>query len=225
MCGICGIFNFDRRHLVSRETLRTVNNTIFHRGPDDEGLYASENVGLAMRRLSIIDLQTGKQPVTNEDKTAFLVYNGEIYNHRELRGRLEALGHRFYTHTDTEVIVHLYEEYGRDCVQHLRGMFAFLLWDSRRRVLFGARDRFGIKPFYYLHTAERFVCASEIKAILACPMVFAGELNVRMQFLNTLPLATSPVRRRFFRESGSSHLAIRSRSRKAAKCTASAIGS
>ena len=177
MCGICGIFNFDRRHSVSRETLRAVNNTIFHRGPDEEGLYVSENVGLAMRRLSIIDLQTGKQPVTNEDETIFLVYNGEIYNHHELRGRLEALGHRFYTHSDTEVIVHLYEQYGRECVQHLRGMFGFLLWDSRRRVLFGARDRFGIKPFYYLHTPERFVCASEIKAILACPGV-RGQLNV-----------------------------------------------
>jgi asparagine synthase (glutamine-hydrolysing) len=176
MCGICGIFNFDRRHSVSRETLRAVNNTIFHRGPDEEGLYVSENVGLAMRRLSIIDLQTGKQPVTNEDETIFLVYNGEIYNHRELRGRLETLGHRFYTHSDTEVIVHLYEQYGRECVQHLRGMFGFLLWDSKRRVLFGARDRFGIKPFYYIHTPERFVCASEIKAILACPGV-RGQLN------------------------------------------------
>jgi asparagine synthase (glutamine-hydrolysing) len=176
MCGICGIFNFDRRRLVARETLRAVNDTIFHRGPDEEGLYVSENVGLAMRRLSIIDLETGKQPVTNEDGTIFLVYNGEIYNHRELRGRLESQVHRFYTHSDTEVIVHLYEQYGRECVQHLRGMFAFVLWDSRRRLLFGARDRFGIKPFYYLHTAERFVFASEIKAILACPGV-RGNLS------------------------------------------------
>jgi asparagine synthase (glutamine-hydrolysing) len=176
MCGICGIFNYDRRHAVARETLRAVNDTIFHRGPDDEGLYVSENVGLAMRRLSIIDLQTGKQPVTNEDETIFVVYNGEIYNHIELRAQLEALGHRFYTHTDTETIVHLYEQYGRECVQHLRGMFAFVLWDSRRRVLFGARDRFGIKPFYYLHTAERFLFASEIKALLACPGV-RGQLN------------------------------------------------
>ncbi len=176
MCGICGVINFDRQCGVERSALEFMNQQIVHRGPDDSGFYVSENVGLAIRRLSIVDLQTGQQPVSNEDRTVWLVYNGEIYNHAELRPRLEACGHHYRSRSDTETIVHLYEEYGRDCVHHLRGMFAFALWDARKRRFFAARDRLGIKPFYYRHTPETFLFGSEIKALLAYPGVRA-ELN------------------------------------------------
>jgi asparagine synthase (glutamine-hydrolysing) len=176
MCGICGIFNFERTENVSPEVLASMNRQIIHRGPDDEGFYVAGNVGLAMRRLSIIDLAAGHQPMSNEDGTLWLVFNGEIYNHQELRPDLEARGHRYRTHSDTETILHLFEEYGRDCVRRLRGMFAFVIWDTRRRRLFAARDRVGIKPFYYSRDSRRFVFASEIKALLACPGVRA-ELN------------------------------------------------
>lgn len=176
MCGICGAVNFERQNWVERSALESMNKQIIHRGPDDAGFYVSENVGLAMRRLSIVDLQTGQQPVSNEDGSIWLVYNGEIYNHQELRGRLEGQGHRYRSRSDTETIVHLYEEYGRHCVRHLRGMFAFALWDTRRRRLFAARDRLGIKPFYYRHTSGTFLFASEIKALLAYPGTRA-ELN------------------------------------------------
>jgi asparagine synthase (glutamine-hydrolysing) len=176
MCGICGVMNFERQSRVERSALEAMNSQIVHRGPDDAGFYMSENVGLAMRRLSIIDLETGQQPVTNEDGTVWLVYNGEIYNHQELRPRLEARGHRYRSHCDTETIVHLYEEYGRKCVDYLRGMFAFTLWDARRRRLFAARDRLGIKPFYYRLTPETFLFGSEIKTLLAYPGVRA-KLN------------------------------------------------
>jgi asparagine synthase (glutamine-hydrolysing) len=176
MCGICGVMNFSRKHHVERLGLEAMNQQIVHRGPDDAGFYLSENVGLAMRRLSIIDLQAGHQPVANEDGTVWLVYNGEIYNHRELRKRLETHGHHFRSQSDTETIVHLYEQYGRDCVKHLRGMFAFALWDTHRHCLFAARDRLGIKPFYYSRTPERFLFGSEIKALIAYPGMNA-ELN------------------------------------------------
>ncbi|MGH9446143.1 MAG: asparagine synthase (glutamine-hydrolyzing), partial [Terriglobia bacterium] len=173
MCGICGIFNFDRGEAVNAGVLAAMNRRIIHRGPDDEGFYVAENVGLAMRRLSIIDLATGHQPMTNEDGKVWLVFNGEIYNHQELRPGLESRGHRYRTHSDTETIIHLYEEYGRDCVQHLRGMFAFVIWDAPRRLLFAARDRLGIKPFYYYLDGRRFLFGSEIKALLAHPDVRA----------------------------------------------------
>jgi len=153
-----------------------MNREISHRGPDDAGVYLFENVGLAMRRLSIIDLQTGHQPLSNEDGTVWIVYNGEIYNHAELRSELTARGHRYVSKGDTETIVHLYEEYGRDCVRHLRGMFAFAIWDQRRRKIFAARDRLGIKPFYYRQDSGNFLFASEIKALLAHPRVHA-DLN------------------------------------------------
>jgi asparagine synthase (glutamine-hydrolysing) len=168
--------NFERSSEVERFHLEAMNHQIVHRGPDDSGFYTDGNIGLAMRRLSIIDVQTGHQPVTNEDGTAWLVYNGEIYNHQELRPGLEARGHRYRSHSDTETIVHLYEEYGRDCVLQLRGMFAFVLWDARQRLLFGARDRLGIKPFYYRLTPKTFLFGSEIKTLLAYPGVEA-ELN------------------------------------------------
>ncbi len=140
--------------------------SIAHRGPDDEGYYFGAGVGLGMRRLSIIDVASGRQPVRNEDGTVWVVFNGEIYNFRELRRNLEGRGHIFYTHTDTETIVHLYEEYGKRAVDHLRGMFAFALWDERKRQLLIARDRVGIKPLYYAEAGGRLLFASELKSIL-----------------------------------------------------------
>jgi asparagine synthase (glutamine-hydrolysing) len=169
MCGICGIFFSDRDWHVKSNVLAGMNQRIVHRGPDDEGFFVEENVGLAMRRLSIIDVKSGHQPLSNENHDVWIVYNGEIYNHAELRTDLEAKGHRYRTRSDTETIVHLYEEYGRDCVKHLRGMFAFAIWDRRKRVLFAARDRLGIKPFYYRWDGGAFLFGSEIKTILAYP--------------------------------------------------------
>jgi asparagine synthase (glutamine-hydrolysing) len=171
MCGICGIFHSDRPQSVSRDTLVAMNGQITHRGPDDAGFFVEENVGLAMRRLSIIDIQTGHQPISNEDQTLWIVFNGEIYNHQELRKDLEPRGHRYRTKSDTETIVHLYEQYGDDCVKHLRGMFAFAIWDRSRRRLYMARDRLGIKPLYYYYDGKTLLFGSEIKAILAHPGV------------------------------------------------------
>jgi asparagine synthase (glutamine-hydrolysing) len=169
MCGICGIFFSDRDWHVKGNLLAGMNQRIVHRGPDDEGFFVEENVGLAMRRLSIIDVKAGHQPLSNENQDVWIVYNGEIYNHAELRADLEARGHNYRTRSDTETIVHLYEEYGRDCVKHLRGMFAFAIWDRRKRVLFAARDRLGIKPFYYRWDGAAFLFGSEIKTIFAYP--------------------------------------------------------
>ena len=148
-----------------------MNQTLEHRGPDDDGFYLSGPVGLAMRRLSIIDLVGGSQPIANEDKSAWIVCNGEIYNYLDIRRDLETRGHVFNTDTDTETIVHLYEEYGEDCVQHLNGMFAFAIWDDRRQRLVLARDRLGIKPLYYYVDRQRLVFGSELKALMACPDV------------------------------------------------------
>jgi asparagine synthase (glutamine-hydrolysing) len=169
MCGICGIFFSDRDWHVKSNVLAGMNQRIVHRGPDDEGVFVEENVGLAMRRLSIIDVKSGHQPLANENQDVWIVYNGEIYNHAELRADLQSRGHLYRTRSDTETIVHLYEEYGRDCVKHLRGMFAFAIWDRRKRVLFAARDRLGIKPFYYRWDSQAFLFGSEIKTILAYP--------------------------------------------------------
>src|ERR1700745_500181 len=136
MCGICGIFYQDRTRRVERDMLAEMNQRIVHRGPDDEGFLVEGNVGLAMRRLSIIDIQTGHRPSCNADGNLSFVSNGELYNHQELRQDLEARGHRYRTKSDTETIVHLFEEYGRDCVKYLRGMYAFAIWDRRKRELF-----------------------------------------------------------------------------------------
>ncbi|PYI54008.1 asparagine synthase (glutamine-hydrolyzing) [Paenibacillus flagellatus] len=165
MCGITGMLYFDHRE-VPAASLEAMMDVIHHRGPDDTGTWTDPGVGLGFRRLSIIDLKEGHQPLCNEDESVWIVFNGEIYNYQPLRERLLAQGHRFRTHTDTEVIVHLYEEYGEDCVKHLRGMFGFVIWDRKRRKLFGARDHFGIKPFYYAHDGKRFLFASEIKSLL-----------------------------------------------------------
>jgi len=166
MCGIAGIANRDRGHAVDQAAVRAMMAAIAHRGPDDEGAYFDGAVGLGFKRLSIIDLTTGNQPIANEDETVWIVFNGEIYNYLELRRDLSR-HHLFRTHTDTEVILHLYEELGERCLERLNGMFAFVIWDSRQQRLFAARDRLGIKPFYWTCDAERFAFASEPKALLA----------------------------------------------------------
>lgn len=171
MCGIVGVVQFERDARLDTDVLRQMCAAMVHRGPDDEGIYSQGRVGLGVRRLSIIDLATGHQPISNEDGTLWIVFNGEIYNHLTLREQLIARGHRYRTDSDTETIVHLYEEYGRNCVDHLRGMFAFAIWDTQQRRLFIARDRLGIKPLYYRLTSECFLFGSEIKVILAHPGV------------------------------------------------------
>ena len=168
MCGIAGVVYFDKERKVEPNLLKGMTEAIVHRGPDDEGYYIVQNIGLGFRRLSIIDLNTGHQPLSNEDESIWIVFNGEIYNYKELQSSLINQGHIFKTKSDTETIVHLYEQYGVDCLKFLRGMFAFVIWDSKRNKLFCARDRFGIKPFYYYVDKEKLVFGSEIKAILKC---------------------------------------------------------
>src|SRR5581483_5759888 len=176
MCGIAGIASPGSGR-VDVETIHRMCQAIVYRGPDDEGIFVKNGVGLGMRRLSIIDVSGGHQPVFNEDGTVWVVYNGEIYNFPELRSELESRGHCFSTHTDTEVIVHLYEELGSDCVKKLRGMFAFALYDERNQRLLLARDRLGKKPLHYALTGSRLLFGSEIKTILAV----APELAVTNQ--------------------------------------------
>jgi asparagine synthase (glutamine-hydrolysing) len=169
MCGIVGFVNANSR-AASRELLERMNARIIHRGPDEDGFFVHESVALAMRRLAIIDLKGGQQPIYNRDKSSVIVFNGEIYNFQELRDDLESRGHVFYTNCDTEVIVHLYDEFGADCVDHLRGMFAFAIWDTRDRSLFLARDRVGKKPVLYAHRPNGdLVFGSEFTALLAHP--------------------------------------------------------
>jgi asparagine synthase (glutamine-hydrolysing) len=167
MCGIAGMMKFGGEARADSAALRRMCDVIAHRGPDDDGFYTDGPVGIGMRRLSIIDVAGGHQPISNETGSIWIVFNGEIYNYSDLRKDLEARGHRYRTNSDTETIVHLYEEYGRDCVNHLRGMFAFAIWDRDKRSLFVARDRLGIKPLYYRLTSESFLFGSEIKVILA----------------------------------------------------------
>lgn len=157
---------FEQGRRVDPHLIKAMADSMRYRGPDDEGTYVSGNVGLGHRRLSIIDLNRGKQPIANEDDRVWIVFNGEIYNYQDLRETLLRSGHKFKTDTDTEVIIHAYEEYGEDCVTRLRGMFAFAIWDERNQVLLVARDRVGIKPFYYFLSDEQIVFASEMKAIL-----------------------------------------------------------
>lgn len=171
MCGIVGIAYQETRQ-VEREILEKMNGAILHRGPDEDGFYVKENIGLAMRRLAIIDLSGGQQPIYNQDKTKAIVFNGEIYNFQELRADLDKKGHQFYTNSDTEIIIHLYDEYGVDCVQHLRGMFAFAIWDEVEKSLFIARDRVGKKPVLYSHQPNGdLIFGSEFQALLQHPSV------------------------------------------------------
>jgi len=171
MCGIAGIVNLHPTEPVDEAVLKRMRDAIRHRGPDGEGLWVEGPVGLGHRRLSIVDVATGQQPMTNEDGACWIVYNGEIYNHAALRPGLEARGHRYQTRSDTETILHLYEEEGERCVERLQGMFAFALWDRARQRLLLARDRLGIKPLYYAVTDRQLLFASEIKAILAADAI------------------------------------------------------
>jgi asparagine synthase (glutamine-hydrolysing) len=167
MCGIAGIVRFDPRDTVDEARLKRMRDILRHRGPDGEGLWLDGAVGLAHRRLAIVDVVGGSQPMANEDDTVWITYNGEIYNHAALRPGLESAGHRYRTRSDTETILHLYEEEGDRCVERLRGMFAFALWDQAGERLLLARDRLGIKPLYYAVTERELLFGSEIKAILA----------------------------------------------------------
>jgi asparagine synthase (glutamine-hydrolysing) len=172
MCGIGGILHREGQQAVDARLLEAMARSMAHRGPDDQGILVAGHVGLVHRRLSIVDLAGGHQPMQNEDGSNHIVFNGEIYNHADYREGLRARGHVFATHSDTEAIVHLYEEYGERCVDYLRGMFAFAIWNGRARELFVARDRLGVKPLYYVHGKDgTFFFASEVKALLAANAV------------------------------------------------------
>ena len=163
MCGIAGLIYTDFSRPAKADLVERMCAVIHHRGPDEWGAHVQGPVGLGMKRLRIIDLAGGRQPMPNEDASIWIVFNGEIYNYQDLRPELESRGHLFATSSDTEAIVHAYEEYGEDCVNYLRGMFAFAIWDERKKQLFLARDRFGKKPLHYLHDSRKLVFGSEIK--------------------------------------------------------------
>src|ERR687889_1232204 len=171
MCGIAGRFNYDALRPVERDVLEAMTDAVAHRGPDAAGYHLAPGVGLGHRRLSIIDLSTGDQPLTNETGTVWTVFNGEIYNFAEVRAELAGRGHRFRTGSDTEIIVHGYEEWGERCVDRFRGMFAFAVWDATARRLLLARDRLGVKPLYYAAVPGGIVFGSEIKSLLEDPAV------------------------------------------------------
>lgn len=197
MCGIAGMVGREGE-TITAEQVRRMTDTIVHRGPDDEGIRVRGNVGLGMRRLSIIDLAGGHQPIYNEDRSICVVFNGEIYNFPELREELESRGHQFYTHSDTEVIVHLYEEMGADCVTKLRGMFAIALYDESRKSLLLARDRLGKKPLFYAICDGRLYFGSEIKAILAVAPDLAevdGEAVLQFFYFGYVPDPYSAFKR------------------------------
>jgi asparagine synthase (glutamine-hydrolysing) len=190
MCGIVGVVNLLERPPVETEVLSQMLGTIRHRGPDEFGVYRDAQAGLGNARLAILDLVSGQQPIGNEDGTLWIVFNGEIFNHVELRPALEARGHRFSTNTDTEVILHLYEDLGPGCLDQLNGQFAVAIWNAQDRSLFLARDRVGIRPLFYTLSGGRLVFASEIKALLAHPGVAAeidrGSLDQVFTYWSTL---------------------------------------
>src|SRR6266700_4197586 len=188
MCGICGVITPGQ--LPSRDLLQAMNRTMRHRGPDDEGYECRPGMGLGFQRLSIIDLSGGHQPMSTPDGSLWLVFNGEIYNYQTLRKNLEATGrYSFRTNSDTEVILHLYREYGEKCVEHMRGMFAFALWDEKKQLLFMARDRFGKKPLVYAEVNGSFLFASELRALLKYPGIHkdidfsAIDLYLSLQYI------------------------------------------
>ncbi len=166
MCGICGVFHQNGNRTVERATLEAMNRQMIHRGPDDDGFYLGGPIGFGARRLAIVDVAAGHQPLSNEDGNIWIAFNGEIYNHPELQPAMEARGHRYRTHCDTETVVHCYEEYGERMVEKLRGMFAFAIWDAPHKRLLLYRDRLGIKPLYYCCLGETLIFASEVKALL-----------------------------------------------------------
>ena len=184
MCGIAGIVSTATDDRIEAATIHHMCEQIVHRGPDDEGIFVKGGTGFGMRRLSIIDLAGGHQPVFNEDRSVWVVFNGEIYNFPQLRSELQSQGHQFSTHTDTEVIVHLYEEMGSDCVHKLRGMFAFALYDELKRKVLIARDRLGEKPLHYAFNGQRLLFGSEIKAIIAvAPELVQVDRQALRQYL------------------------------------------
>src|SRR6185503_5081488 len=171
MCGIAGILAAEGGGQAGEAALRRMLGSIVHRGPDDEGTFLDGPLAMGARRLSILDVPGGHQPLANEDETVWAVFNGEIYNYRDLRADLEKAGHRFRTNGDTETLVHLYEEHGDAFVERLNGMFALAVWDTRRRRLLLARDRLGIKPLYYHQGPRGLVFGSEVKALMASGLV------------------------------------------------------
>ena len=181
MCGICGIIYKDKSKVVDREVLARMNQSLTHRGPDEEGYFINRNTGLGMRRLSIIDVKGGHQPLFNEDRSICVICNGEIYNYQELRRELEQKGHKFSTKSDIEVIVHLYEDLKESFVHKLRGMFAIAIWDSLEDKLILIRDRLGIKPLYHTYQKGVFLFASELKGILQYPGL---EKNLSLEALS-----------------------------------------
>jgi asparagine synthase (glutamine-hydrolysing) len=193
MCGICGFYHPDPEYKVDLDLLEGMNATLVHRGPDSQGVYLRDNLGMAMRRLSIIDVKGGEQPVTNEDRSVVVVFNGEIYNFRELRAELESLGHQFSTHSDTEVIVHAYEEWQDDALLRFNGMFAFSLWDNPRRRLLLARDRMGKKPLYWTFNRKGLLWGSEAKAILSVPWVERHINPLALHHYLTLQYVPNPL--------------------------------
>jgi len=197
MCGICGLYTSNVRQEELKRTIQTMNSTLVHRGMDEEGYFISENLALGIRRLAIIDIASGQQPLTNEDRTITLVYNGEIYNFQELRSELENLGHHFHTRSDGEVIIHAYESWGDDCLLRFNGMFALALWDEVSRRLLIARDRMGKKPLYWHFGAQGLVFASEAKALLAVPWMERKLERTALHHYLTLQYAPDPLT--FFR--------------------------
>lgn len=190
MCGICGVLSLSGEP-VALNLITKMNSAISHRGPDGEGTWVNDQVGLGHRRLAIVDLSpSGHQPMSNETGDVLITYNGELYNHPQLRVELEALGHRYHSRSDAETIIHAYEEWGIACLNRFNGMFAFAIWDERHKQLFLARDRFGVKPLYYYYDGKKFIFGSEIKAILAYPglsrSVCLSALNEYFTFQNVL---------------------------------------
>jgi asparagine synthase (glutamine-hydrolysing) len=200
MCGIVGTLNLSKQNPIEESSLRQMLGMIRHRGPDEFGIYIDSDVGLGSARLSIIDLVGGQQPITNEDKTLWMVFNGEIYNYVELRAELKARGHRFTTNTDTEVVLHLYEDHGPACLDHLNGPFAIAIWDSQRHVLFMARDRVGIRPLFYAQRDGALIFGSEIKALLADPRLSAeiDPISLDQVFTFWSPLSPRTIFRDIF---------------------------
>ena len=193
MCGICGQLVFDPAQSVDSELLRQLNSTLRHRGPDSEGYYLKGGVGLAISRLAIIDVAGGQQPISNEDGSIVMVFNGEIYNFRELRAELQDLGHQFKTQSDTEVIVHGYEQWGDKVLHRLNGMFAIALWDEPRRRLLLARDRMGKKPLYWHRSKHGLLWGSEAKALLAAPWVERRVNALALHHYLTLQYVPDPL--------------------------------
>jgi asparagine synthase (glutamine-hydrolysing) len=192
MCGICGEFNYLNQAPVNEQLIKDMCGVLHHRGPDEEGRYINGHIGLGHCRLSIIDLAGGRQPMSNEDQSCWIVFNGEIYNFQQLRQELQSRGHKFRTHSDTEVILHLYEEHGTACVKLLRGMFAFALWDERCNSLFLARDRLGQKPLVYAQTTHGLIFASEIKSLLRHPDITPEVDLVALHHYLTYQYVPSP---------------------------------